>query len=189
MKEFARNSRSRKSCQAFSMDLLQLLDCNRFLFDQMPSLTRLAPQKCGNLELVLFDCPGLIGAAAMRVHRRVRSSLRGWRMLRAFAVLGMNRTRLLLRVDLPLLCLPRGRLPVARARTRRHSSRPNGLGKLDEDGAYRLSLAAHLIEAGMTPRELARELGLGQVQFGVSKYDENQPRVPAGSGRESGQWT
>ena len=55
----------------------------------------------------------------MRVHRRWRSSLRGWRMLRTFAVLGMDRTRLLLRVDLPLCWLPRGRLPVARARTRR----------------------------------------------------------------------
>jgi hypothetical protein len=27
------------------------------------------------------------------------------------------------------------------------------------------------------------------LQFDVSKYDVNQPRVPAGSGRESGQWT
>lgn len=55
----------------------------------------------------------------MRVPRRLRRSLRGWRMLRTFAVLGMDRTRLLLRVDLPLCWLPRGRLPVARARTRR----------------------------------------------------------------------
>jgi hypothetical protein len=30
----------------------------------------------------------------------------------------------------------------------------NGLRKLDEDGAYRLSLAAGLIDAGLTPREL-----------------------------------
>ena len=84
----------------------------------MTSLARLAPQKSGNLELVLFDCPGLIGAAAMRVPRRLRSSLRGWRMLRTFAVLGMNRTRLLLRVDLPLRGLTRGRLPLARDGTR-----------------------------------------------------------------------
>src|ERR1700730_15012497 len=83
--------------------------------NNITSLARLAPQESGNLELVLFDCPGLIGAAAMRVHRRLRSFLRGRRMLRTFAVLGMDRTRLLLRVDLPLCWLPRGRLPVARA--------------------------------------------------------------------------
>lgn len=82
----------------------------------MTSLARLAPQESGNLELVLFECPVLIGAAAMRVHRRLRRSLRGWRMLRAFAILGMNRTRLL-RVDLPLRGLTRWRLPLARART------------------------------------------------------------------------
>jgi len=40
----------------------------------------------------------------------------------------------------------------------------------------------------MMPRELARELGLNPVQFDVSKYNENQPRVPAGNGRASGQW-
>jgi hypothetical protein len=65
----------------------------------------------------------------------------------------------------------------------------SGLPDIDEDAAYRLSLAAELIEACMTPRELARELGLNPVQFDVSKYDENQPRVPAGNGRASGQWT
>jgi hypothetical protein len=64
----------------------------------------------------------------------------------------------------------------------------NGLGKLDAAGAYRLSLAAELIEAGMTPRELARELGL-RLPADLIKYDPDQPRVPAGSGRESGQWT
>jgi hypothetical protein len=64
-----------------------------------------------------------------------------------------------------------------------------GLPEIGEDAAYRLSLAAELIDAGVAPRELARELGLNPVQFGLSKYDENQPRVPAGSGRESGQWT
>ena len=38
----------------------------------------------------------------------------------------------------------------------------------------------------MHPRDLARELGLGQP--GVSKYSDSQPRVPAGNGRASGQW-
>ena len=41
-------------------------------------------------------------------------------MLRTFAVLGMNRTRLLLRVDLPLRGLTRGRLPLARDGTCGH---------------------------------------------------------------------
>jgi hypothetical protein len=64
----------------------------------------------------------------------------------------------------------------------------SGLPEIDEDAATCLSLAAKLIDAGMTPRELARELGLNPVQFDVSKYDENQPRMPAGNGRASGQW-
>ena len=64
-----------------------------------------------------------------------------------------------------------------------------GLPDIGEDAAYRLSLAAELIGAGVAPRELARELGLNPIQFDVSKYDENQTRVPAGSGRGSGQWT
>jgi len=48
--------------------------------------------------------------------------------------------------------------------------------------------AAKLIDAGMTPRELARELGLNPVQFDVSKYDENQPRMPLKRTRQR-QWT
>jgi hypothetical protein len=64
-----------------------------------------------------------------------------------------------------------------------------GLPDIGEAAAYRLSLAAELLDAGVAPRDLARELGLSPIQFDVSKYDENQPRVPVGSGRESGQWT
>ena len=64
-----------------------------------------------------------------------------------------------------------------------------GLPDIGEDAACRLSLAAELIDAGVVPRELARELGVNPVKFDVSKYDETQPRVPAGSGPESGQWT
>ncbi len=63
------------------------------------------------------------------------------------------------------------------------------LSKLDKEGAYRLSLAAQLMDAGVAPGELARELGLPPAQPWISKYDENQPRVPAGNGRESGRWT
>ena len=58
-----------------------------------------------------------------------------------------------------------------------------GLRKIDADDAYRLRLAARLLDGGMRPRDLARELGLGEIQPGVSKYSDAQPRVPAGSGR------
>ena len=63
-----------------------------------------------------------------------------------------------------------------------------GLRKIDGEDAYRLRLAARLIDGGMRPRDLARELGLGEVQPRVSKYSDSQPRVPAGNGRASGQW-
>jgi hypothetical protein len=39
-----------------------------------------------------------------------------------------------------------------------------GLPDIGEDAAYRLSLAAELFEAGVAPRELARELGLSPIQ-------------------------
>ncbi len=52
----------------------------------------------------------------------------------------------------------------------------------------RLALAAELLDAGVAPRELARELGF-DPPAGLVKYDPDEPRVPAGSGRESGQWT
>jgi hypothetical protein len=63
-----------------------------------------------------------------------------------------------------------------------------GLPDIGEDAAYRLSLAAELIGAGVAPRELARELGFSPAA-GLLKYNPDQPRVPAGSGRESAQWT
>jgi len=58
-----------------------------------------------------------------------------------------------------------------------------GLPDIGEDAAYRLSLAAELIGAGVA-RELARELGFDPVA-GLIKYDPDEPRVSAGSGR----WT
>lgn len=63
-----------------------------------------------------------------------------------------------------------------------------GLPEIGEDAAYRLSLAAELIDAGVAPHEVARELGF-DPPAGLIKFDPDQPRVPAGSGRESGQWT
>jgi hypothetical protein len=64
------------------------------------------------------------------------------------------------------------------------------LPDIGEDAAYRLALAAELIGAGVAPRELARELGFG-LPAGLLKYNfnPNEPRVPAGSGYGSGDWT
>jgi hypothetical protein len=70
----------------------------------------------------------------------------------------------------------------------RDSSGADGLADIGEDAAYRLALAAELIGAGVAPRELARELRF-DPPAGLLKYDPDQPRVPAGSGRESGEWT
>jgi hypothetical protein len=57
----------------------------------------------------------------------------------------------------------------------------NGLGKLDAQAIYRLSLAAELIDAGMTPRELARELGLSLPRSDLEKAGYNpygfQPEI------------
>ncbi len=63
-----------------------------------------------------------------------------------------------------------------------------GLRKIDEEDGESLRLAAGLLDAGMSPRELARELGLN-IQFRARKYEDSQPRVPAGNCRASGQWT
>jgi len=63
-----------------------------------------------------------------------------------------------------------------------------GLPDIGEDAAYRLALAAELIDAGVAPRELAQELRF-DPPADLVKYNPDEPRVPAGSGRESGQWT
>ncbi len=46
-----------------------------------------------------------------------------------------------------------------------------GLRKIDEEDAESLRLAAGLLDAGMSPRELARELGLN-IQFRARKYED-----------------
>src|ERR1700730_4311562 len=63
-----------------------------------------------------------------------------------------------------------------------------GLPDIGEDAAYRLSLAAELIDAGVGPRELGRGLSF-DPPAGLLKYNPDQTRVPAGSGKESGEWT
>lgn len=53
--------------------------------------------------------------------------------------------------------------------------------------ACRLTLAAHLLDEGMAPAELMAELGFAAPDD-LEKYSRDQPRVPAGHGRESGQF-
>jgi hypothetical protein len=56
--------------------------------------------------------------------------------------------------------------------------------------AYRLCLAEGAMKAGASPRQVfaAFHLDAGFVDE-LEKYDPSEPRVPAGSGRTSGQWT
>lgn len=65
-----------------------------------------------------------------------------------------------------------------------------GLPKLDDPAhGYRLQAAAYLLDNGLSPRDLMKELGFDPSAVDLGKYDPDQPRVPAGSGRESGRWT
>ncbi len=58
----------------------------------------------------------------------------------------------------------------------------------DEKAMCRLFLGDRLIAGGTAPRALMKALGLDRAPE-VEKFNPYQPRVPAGSGRESGQWT
>ncbi len=58
-----------------------------------------------------------------------------------------------------------------------------------ETDAWCLHLAAGMLDDGYSPGRLLRELGYPPSPAGFRKYDPNQPRVPAGSGRASGEWT
>ena len=65
-----------------------------------------------------------------------------------------------------------------------------GLPRLESaNDAYRLYLAGALLDDGLPPREMLAELGLHRAMRQLDKFDPDQPRVPAGSGRESGQLT
>jgi hypothetical protein len=64
-----------------------------------------------------------------------------------------------------------------------------GLPKIDEADAYRLFLAGTALEKGASPSDLMKALGFPRAARDIEKYNPDQPRVPAGSGRESGQWT
>jgi hypothetical protein len=59
-----------------------------------------------------------------------------------------------------------------------------------EDASRRLFMADGLMRGGVSPEEIMEVLQEGAVGgAGVSKYSPDQPRVPAGSGRPSGQWS
>ncbi|MGH6822486.1 MAG: hypothetical protein ACREC4_03180 [Methylocella sp.] len=45
------------------------------------------------------------------------------------------------------------------------------------------------LEKGLEPRDLMNALGFPRAARDLEKYNPDQPRVPAGSGRESGEWT
>jgi hypothetical protein len=63
-----------------------------------------------------------------------------------------------------------------------------GLPRLDEPGAHRLFLADLALERGTSAQDVMKALGLDPALLGLEKYNPNQPRVPAGNGRESGHW-
>ncbi len=64
-----------------------------------------------------------------------------------------------------------------------------GLPHVDEVAAYRLFLAGVVLEKGLDPSDLMKALGFPRAARDLEKYSPDQPRAPAGSGRESGQWT
>ncbi len=68
-----------------------------------------------------------------------------------------------------------------------------GLPKLQPpaEAAWRLSAADELMKRGMAPSALLEAVGLGPTPRETldRAYNPDQPRVPAGSGRPSGQWT
>ncbi|MGH6857074.1 MAG: hypothetical protein ACRECP_05365, partial [Methylocella sp.] len=58
-----------------------------------------------------------------------------------------------------------------------------------EDETLRLFLAEECLSAGIAPAELMKGQGYVSALLALLKYNPDQPRVPAGSGRESGEWT
>jgi hypothetical protein len=69
----------------------------------------------------------------------------------------------------------------------------SGLTRLrdEQTDSYRLFLAESLLDAGLMPRDLLAACGLHTMAAALRKagYNPDEPRVPAGSGRESGEWT
>jgi hypothetical protein len=59
---------------------------------------------------------------------------------------------------------------------------------VDHADAYRLFLAEKLLDDGVSPGTLMKGLGFEPAARDFIKYNPNQPRVPAGNGRNSGRW-
>jgi hypothetical protein len=58
------------------------------------------------------------------------------------------------------------------------------------DAARRLFIADGLIASGVAPRDIWKALEFDPSILGsLAKYNQDQPRVPAGSGKPSGEWT
>lgn len=64
-----------------------------------------------------------------------------------------------------------------------------GLPEIDAAGAYRLALGERALAMGVTLRAIYKALDLDAGPLSLFKFDPDQPRVPVGSGRESGRWT
>jgi hypothetical protein len=63
------------------------------------------------------------------------------------------------------------------------------LPSCSEERALRLFAAHELLNSGVTPEALLKAQGFDSAALAFLKYSPDQPRVPAGSGRESGRWT
>ena len=64
-----------------------------------------------------------------------------------------------------------------------------GLPQLADSGdAHRLRRAAALLDGGVAPDSLLKALDREGTDLAQGHYDPAQPRVPAGTGRESGRW-
>ena len=63
--------------------------------------------------------------------------------------------------------------------------------KNSREAARRLFVIDRFIKSGASPRAVFEALGLGSTYINAVEklYNPDQPRVPAGSGRASGQWT
>ena len=61
----------------------------------------------------------------------------------------------------------------------------------EQNGSFRLFLAERTLAAGVASRDLLKACGIDSAPLDLlnAGYNSNQPRVPAGTGRESGRWT
>ncbi|QBR71112.1 hypothetical protein CU048_07245 [Beijerinckiaceae bacterium] len=64
-----------------------------------------------------------------------------------------------------------------------------GLPPCTDEQVLRLFVADELLDSGVAPAELMKAQGFDLSPMALLKFNPDQPRVPAGSGRESGQWS